>query len=127
TVSLLVWTALITAIIVVGPGARLAMRLLAVTAGAGAQGHKTEADEIVGRISVGGTIGIFIFVGLFAGFVSALTFMVVRRWLPSGRLGGIALGVVLLVVMGSRIEPLRANNSDFDLVGPPRLSITIYS
>jgi hypothetical protein len=127
TVSVLVWTALITAILVVGPGARLAMRLLAVTAGAGAQGHKTEADEIVGRISVGGTIGIFIFVGLFAGFVSALTFIVVRRWLPGGRLGGIGLGVLLLVVFGSRLEPLRANNPDFDLVGPPWVSITVYS
>jgi len=126
TVSLSVWTALITAILLVGPGARLAMRLLAVTAGQGAQGRKTEADEIVGRISADGTVGIFLFVGLLAGFVSVLTFIVVRRWLPAGRLAGLALGVVLLVVFASRIEPLRPNNSDFDLVGPGWLSIFIY-
>ena len=126
TVSLALWTALITAVLIVGPGARLAMRVLAVTAGPGAQGKKTEADEIVGRISSGGTIGIFLFVGLFAGFVSALTFVVVRRWLPGGRLAGVALGGMLLVVFGSRIDPLRANNPDFDLVGPGWLAITLY-
>jgi hypothetical protein len=103
------------------------MRLLAATAGPGAQGRKTEADEIVGRISVGGTIGIFIFIGLFAGFVSVLAFIVVRRWLPGGRLAGVALGVVLLVVLGSRIEPLRTNNPDFDLVGPPWVAIAVFS
>jgi hypothetical protein len=127
TVSLLVWTAALTAVLVVGPGARLAMRLLAVTAGSAAQGRKTEADEIVGRISADGTIGIFLFVGLFAGFVSVLTYLVVRRWLPSGRLRGLALGVLLLVVMGSRIDPLRADNPDFDLVGPGWLSIVVFS
>src|SRR5687768_16180215 len=34
-----------------GPGGRLVMRLLAVTAGGDAQGRLTEAQEIVGRIT----------------------------------------------------------------------------
>lgn len=127
TISLLLWTTILAALLVVGPAARLAMRLLAMTAGAEAQGLRTEADEIVGRITSGGTIGIFVFIGLFAGFLSALSFVVLRRWLPRGRWGGLILGVLILVIAGSRIEPLRPDNPDFDLVGPGWLSIVVFS
>ena len=44
-------------ITVLGTGGRLAMRLLALTAGPAAQGRLTEADEVVGEITVGGTLG----------------------------------------------------------------------
>jgi hypothetical protein len=40
-----------------GTGGRLAMRLLAVTARADAQGRITEAEQVVGRISVDSTLG----------------------------------------------------------------------
>ena len=43
-------------VLIVGAGGRLAMRLLAATAGEGAQGRETEAEEIVGQITTGGTI-----------------------------------------------------------------------
>jgi len=54
-------------ILAAGAGGRLVMRLLAVTAGAGAQGRITEAEEIVGRITIDGTIGFVLFTGLFLG------------------------------------------------------------
>ena len=127
TLSLLLWTALITGVLIVGPVARLAMRLLAVTAGPAARGAVTEAEEVVGRISVDGTIGLFVFVGLFGAFIASLAYFVVRRWLPRGRLGGLVLGATLLVVAGTRLEPLRSNNEDFDLVGPAWLSIGVYT
>ena len=57
-------------ILAAGAGGRLVMRLLAVTAGADAQGQVTEAQEIVGRITVDGTIGFVVFTGLFFGPVS---------------------------------------------------------
>jgi len=38
-----------------------------VTAGPEAQGRVTEADEVVGRISVDGTLGFVVFTGLFLG------------------------------------------------------------
>ncbi len=44
-------------LLIAGAGGRLAMRLLAATAGDGAQGRETEAEEIVGRITTGGSIG----------------------------------------------------------------------
>ncbi len=124
--SILMWTTVITAILIVGPAARLAMRLLAATAGAAAQGKETEAGEIVGRITVGGTIGIFVFVGVFGAVLSVFAFLCLRNWLPRGRLGGLVLGAFLLIVAGSRIEPLRAENVDFDVVGPGWLAIVVF-
>jgi hypothetical protein len=114
-------------ILAAGAGGRLVMRLLAVTAGAGAQGQITEADEIVGRITVDGTLGFVVFTGLFFGPVSAAAYLLLRRWLPAGRAGGLAYGVLLLVVAGTRLEPLRRSNPDFDLVGPSWVSVVAFT
>src|SRR4051794_28856558 len=43
---------IVAGITVIGAGGRLAMRLLAVTAGDDAQGRITEADQVVGAITV---------------------------------------------------------------------------
>ena len=45
-----------TGLLVTGPAVRLAMRLLAVTGGDDAQGRITEAEEVVGSVSLDGTI-----------------------------------------------------------------------
>jgi hypothetical protein len=125
--SLLLLSGVLTGITVVGTGGRLAMRLLAVTAGDDAQGRITEADEIVGEITVGGTIGFVLFVGIFTGVISAAVYLVVRRLLPRGWIGGLAFGAALLILLGTRGEPLRADNPDFDLVGPGWLSVLVFT
>jgi len=114
-------------ILAAGAGGRLAMRLLAVTAGADAQGQITEAEEIVGRITVDGTLGFVVFTGLFFGPVSGAAYLVLRRWLPAGRAAGLTFGALLLVVAGTRLEPLRRSNPDFDLVGPGWVSVIAFT
>jgi hypothetical protein len=114
-------------ILAAGAGGRLVMRLLAVTAGADAQGQITEAQEIVGRITVDGTLGFVVFTGLFFGPVSAAAYLLLRRWLPAGRAGGLTYGALLLVVAGTRLEPLRPSNPDFNLVGPGWVSVAAFT
>jgi len=114
-------------ILAAGAGGRLVMRLLAVTAGVDAQGQITEAQEIVGRITIDGTIGFVVFTGLLFGPVSAAAYLLLRRWLPAGRAGGLAFGALLLVVAGTRLEPLRRSNPDFDLVGPGWVSVVAFT
>jgi hypothetical protein len=114
-------------ILAAGAGGRLVMRLLAVTAGADAQGQITEAEQIVGRITVDGTLGFVAFTGLFFGPVSGAAYLLLRRWLPAGRAGGLAFGALLLVVAGTRLEPLRRGNPDFDLVGPGWVSVVAFT
>src|SRR6266545_5812649 len=86
----------------------------------------TEAEEIVGRISVDGTLGFVVFTGLLLGLPSAAGYLLLRRWLPVGRAGGLAYGA-LLVVAGTRLEPLRRGNPDFDLVGPGWVSVVAFT
>ncbi len=114
-------------LLVAGPGGRLAMRLLAATAGDRAQGRLTEADEVVGEITVGGTVGFVVFVALFFGGSSGAIYVLVRRWLPRGRLGGVALGALLLVVVAPAVDPIRRDNPDFDVVGPGWLSLLVFT
>jgi hypothetical protein len=113
-------------VLVTGPAVRLIMRLLAVTAGDDAQGRITEADEVVGRISLDGTIGLLVFGGILPGLLSGAIYVVCRRWLPGGRLAGVVFGGLHLVVAATRIDPLRPDNPDFDIVGPGWLSVTTF-
>lgn len=113
-------------VLAAGAGGRLVMRLLAATTPE-AEGSVTEANEIVARISVDGTLGLIIFAGLPAGLLSGALYALLRPVLPRGRAGGVALGVLLLVLVGTRIEPMRADNADFALVGPAWLAVLAYT
>jgi hypothetical protein len=114
-------------VLAAGAGGRLVMRLLAVTAGDGAQGRITEADQVVGRISVEGTLGFVLFTALFFGTATGAAYLLMRRWLPAGRAGGVVYGALLLLLAGTRLEPLREGNVDFDLVGPGWVSVLTFS
>jgi hypothetical protein len=113
-------------LLIIGAGGRLAMRLLAVTADESAQGRITEADQIVGEITTDGTIGFILFFGILGGLATGILYVLVNKLLPSNPFKGIVFGAVLLVVAGTRIEPLRMNNPDFDIVGPGWVSITVF-
>ena len=121
-----VYAAVVSGLLVLGPGGRLVMRLLAVTAEEQALGRRTEADEIVGVITVGGTLGFVVFVGLFGGVVLAALSLLLRKWLPPRRWGALCVGVVFAVLFSTRLEPLRRFNPDFVLVGPPWLAVSSF-
>ena len=53
--------------------------------------------------------------------------MLMRRWLPAGRLAGPALGVVLLLGFGASVDPLRPDNIDFDIAEPGWLSVVLFA
>jgi len=108
-----------------GVGGRLIMRLLAATS-PGTQGRITEAGQVVGAITVDGTLALFIFGGLPAGVLSVILYLVIRRWLPSGRLGGFCFGLLLLLLASTRLEPLRPGNFDFSVVGPGWLALSTF-
>ncbi|HEV2928913.1 MAG TPA: hypothetical protein VGW74_09480, partial [Propionibacteriaceae bacterium] len=60
------------------------------------------------------------------GTASGGAYLLLRRWLPAGRAGGLAFGGLLLLA-GTRLEPLREGNVDFDLVGPGWVSVVAFS
>lgn len=111
--------------VVAGAGGRLVMRLLAA-ASPDAHGRITEAAEVVGVISVEGTIALVVFGGLPAGVLSVILFLVIRRWLPSGYVGGFCFGLLLLLLVSTRLDPLRPDNFDFRIVGPGWLALSTF-
>jgi hypothetical protein len=92
-----------------GIGSRLAMRVLALTS-PDAQGSITEADEVVGRITLEGTPFILV-AGAALGMGGGLAYVAMRRWLPS-RGAGLAFGLLMLAVSGR----LLANPDNIDFV-----------
>jgi hypothetical protein len=112
--------------LVTGPAMRLIMRLLAVTAGDAAQGRLTEANEVVGDIDLEGTVGLYVFGGIFPGLLSGAIYVLARPWLPRGRAGGLVFGALHLVLAATRVDPLRPENPDFGIVGPGWLSVATF-
>jgi hypothetical protein len=113
-------------VLVAGAGGRLIMRLLAVTADERARGRETEAEEVIGQITTGGTVSFIIFTAIFFGLATGPLYLLIRRWLPGGRLGGLVFGALLLAALATRVEPLRADNTDFGLVGPGWLAASTF-
>jgi hypothetical protein len=113
-------------VLAAGAGGRLVMRLLALTSPE-AEGALTEAEARIGEITAGGTLGFIVFAGLPAGVLAGLLYALIAPALPRGRAGGVVLGALLLVLAGSRLEPLRADNIDFALVGPDWLTVLAFT
>ena len=101
------------------------MRILAATSGDDVQGAITDAEERVGSITVGGTIGFVIFVGVFGGVVGGIVFVALRRWLP-GRAwtGGLATGLLLLFF--ARVDPLDPESVDLEILSPDLLAVVLF-
>jgi hypothetical protein len=116
----------VAGLLAAGAGGRLAMRLLALTS-SGMHRTLTEGGATIGEITIAGTISFVTFVGVTSGLLSGALFALIRPLLPRGRAGGLALGAILLVLAGSRIEPLRSDNVDFALVGPDWLSVLLFA
>jgi hypothetical protein len=113
-------------LVAAGAGGRLAMRLLAVTS-PDVHGTFTEAGAVIGEITFGGTLGFVGFIGVAAGLLSGAVYALMLPALPHGRAGGLALGAILLVLAGARIDPLRAENVDFALLGPDWLAVALFT
>lgn len=118
---------IIAGVLVGGLGSRLVMRVLAATSGDGAQGALTEAEERVGQITAGGTIGLVVFVGVFGGVVGGLLYVIVRRVLPARAwMAGLAFGLLLLVCT-ARLDPLSPENRDFRILTPRWLAVVLVA
>ena len=112
-------------LIAAGAGGRLVMRLLALTS-PDVERALTEAGARIGEVTVDGTLGFVTFVGLPAGALMGVLYALAGPLVRGGRAGGAALGAILLVLAGSN-EPLRADNFDFNLVGPDWLSVLAFT
>ena len=112
-------------LVALGFGSRIAMRIVAITAGDADQGAITDAEATVGEITAGGTIFLAIF-GAFIGTLGGYAYLALRRWLAdAGRWRGLLLGMVLLAMFGW--GTIEGDNPDFDRFGSPGLNIAMFA
>ena len=116
--------AVVAGILVIGFGGRLMMRVLAASSSEEVQGLITDMEAVVGRVTVGGTIGFVVFVGSGAGIIGWLLRISLRRWLP-GRsilagLVGSGIGAGLLARSSALLDPA---SPDFAFLSPAWLAV----
>ena len=115
---------IVTGALVAGLFGRLVMRVTAATSGDSAQGLLTDAEERVGEITFGGTLGFIIFIGLGSGLVTSMAFLVFRTWLPpTGAVAGLLVGLVPVGFVGS--SDLSTRNLDFTILSPVWLAVVL--
>jgi hypothetical protein len=107
-----------------GLGGRLMMRLLAATS-PDATGRETDAGEIVGEVTTGGTVFLVVFLTVM-GLVGALVVHAARPLLPANSLA--AGAVVGAIGGGILIGPtglLNPDNADFEILEPTWLAVVL--
>lgn len=113
-------------LLTIGAGSRLMMRVLAATSSADVQGQLTEADEIIGEVSVGGSMFLIVVVGVGASVLGLALFLVLRRWLPDrslvAGLVGVAIGAGVLVRPSGFLS---SANRDFTIISPVALAVAL--
>jgi len=108
---------LVVGILLAGVGGRVVMRLAAAIV-PGSAGGVTENGNVIGAVTMGGTLGIVLGIGLLFGAVAGSIWVTVGPWLPAARTTravvavpvGIGLGVPILVHAGNPDFAILAHN-----------------
>lgn len=122
----MVFGAVVAGVFTVGAGGRLLMRVLAATSPDRVQGRLTDAEEVVGEVSVSGSVFLIVGFGIGAGVAGLALFSLLRRWLPSRSLAAGLVGVA--IGAGPLVRPsglLSSTNEDFTLLSPVALAVAI--
>lgn len=102
-------------IVLGGIGGRLAMRASALLVPEAA-GRVTENGNRIGEITLGGTVALVVFMGLFAGASAAIVWVVVRPWIPGGTRARVILAMPIAVALGT-FALVSGVNPDFVILG----------
>jgi hypothetical protein len=104
---------------------RLAMRLLAITSPASAQGLLTDDQAIVGRITLGGTLDLALFTTV-VGVIGGLIYVWVRRVLPF-TLHGRVLGFgIFASAIGGALFVHEHPSFDYTVLAPAWLAVALF-
>ena len=115
----------LTGVVVGGVGGRILMRISAIAAPDYVTGASTEGGNLVGDITVGGTVALIVFVGILLGLVGAIAYLISEPWLAwTGRWRAPVFGVLLLAIGStSAFDP---DNRDFLILGNHELNVAMF-
>jgi hypothetical protein len=108
-----------------GIGARLAMRVAGMLTVSSHRGLLTDNGNVVGEITLGGTLFLTFFAGAI-GILGGLLYVAIRSCLPgTGLRRGLAYGGLLLATFGFVV--MDQHNPDYRLFGPPGVNVGTFS
>ncbi|MDH5371440.1 MAG: hypothetical protein OEX97_00685 [Acidimicrobiia bacterium] len=109
---------LVAGLLVGGVGGRLFMRIAGAVASDSAQGATTEAGFTVGEVTLGGSLGLVIFIGILVGVVGAVLYLIFQPWLAwAGRWRGVVYGLLLFAAGSAMSDVMNPDNIDFFILG----------
>ena len=91
--------AAIAGTLVLGLGGRLVMRLAAAL-NPGATGRSTENGNVIGDITINGTVALVLFGGLLAGLAASVVWVAVAPWIPGRGVRRALLSVPIVIALG---------------------------
>lgn len=116
---------ILAGLLVAGFGGRLLMRVIGATSDDAAQGRLTEAGEVVGRVTGGGT-AFFVFFGAGIGLLGGLGYFLLRRWLPRRSLpAGLVAAGIGAAALARPTDLLNPESIDFEILGPRWLAVVL--
>jgi hypothetical protein len=115
---------LISGIVFLGFGARIVMRISAML-DPDMEGAFTENGNIVGEVTLGGTLELLFFVGLFGGMIAGVLWVTVREWLPDRPLLRVLAAGLVAALLGS-FQVVSTENSDFLVLNPGVANVAMF-
>ena len=116
---------IVAGVVVAGVLGRIAMRVSGFTSRPELIGIETGNGNRVGDITLAGTVGLALFVGIIAGIGGGVLYASAEPWLRSRRWKGVIFGVALLAALGFTV--LDPSNSDFKRLGLAPLNVGMFA
>jgi hypothetical protein len=115
----------VAGVLVGGLGSRLVMRIAALAAPE-ARGLLTENGNVIGEVTLAGTVALLVVGGIGSAIVGAGAIVVFDPWLPRRTVArGLVLGGFLLAFGGSIV--IDAANPDFVVLGHRMLTVVLFA
>ena len=116
---------IVAGVVVAGVLGRIAMRVSGFTSRPELIGMETGNGNRVGDITLAGTVGLALFVGITAGIGGGVLYASAEPWLRSRRWKGVIFGVALLAALG--VTVLDPSSFDFKRFGLAPLNVGMFA
>jgi hypothetical protein len=116
-------TGLVVGIVVLGIGGRIVMRLATVLDPASA-GQLTENGNVIGDVTIEGTVALVFFGGILTGLAAAVIWIAIQAWIPGDRWARAVLSMPIAVAL-TGFQLVRPENSDFFILEPVAVVVAL--
>ncbi len=114
----------VAGVLVLGLGGRLVMRFAAIL-NPDATGRATENGNLIGDITLGGTLALVTFSGLFLGLLASVVWTTIAPWVPGTGIRRALLAAPAAVALGG-FGVMESDNVDFLILGSDLLIVAMF-